>query len=266
LESPPRDSDERLSPEDLETLRLLAAIGRKFQRSPSDEALRMVFARIEALAQQVPADRGNDPVIFSLQELETPVLAPTVSQDVLLSVTRALREGRSLLLHYQSAHAHAPRRRRVDPWGLFQKARVWYLIGWCHLRRDRRMFALHRADAAKVLEDPLAVPRPVDFSLAHWASRESWELPMHDPIEVTLELDEVAAGLRQTRLRSGEASLQGPDGTWQVRVRVTNLEPLIGLMLSLWGHGRVLAPADVRSRFEATVDRLIRDHAEESPR
>jgi hypothetical protein len=83
---------------------------------------------------------------------------------------------------------------------------------------------------AEILPGSRTVPPPADFSLGDWASREPWELPLHDPVEVTLELDEVASGLRHSRLRSAQASREGPDRPWKVRVQATNVDPLVGLV------------------------------------
>jgi len=259
LENPPNRSPQPLPPEDLRTLGVIARLQPMLQGSPLAEALRMALARIEAATQNLPQDPRTEAVAFSLGELRHPVLVPEASREVLEEVHKALNGRHPLRLCYRSARGSSPRTREVDPWGLFQKGGVWYLLGWCHLAQEQRMFAMHRAESAQALRTSMKVPRPADFSLDQWASREPWELPIHEPTEVLLELDEVASGLRTSRLRSGEA-VPGPDGRWKVRVRVTNLEPLIGLVLSLWGHAAILEPPEVRQRFEAAVERLIRDH------
>ena len=41
--------------------------------------------------------------------------------------------------------------REVDPYGLAWRARHWYVVGWCHLRRDLRSFRLDRIDAVALL-------------------------------------------------------------------------------------------------------------------
>ncbi|MBP7125656.1 WYL domain-containing protein [Myxococcota bacterium] len=265
LENRPTRRTAALSRDDLRTLRLIEGIGPLIRESPLDEALRMAFARIEALGQGVPCDPRNDAVVFSLRELGRPTLVPRVPEALLGTVTTALRDRNPLRLAYRSVREPSSRTRKVDPWGLFLKAGVWYLVGWCHLRNARRLFAMHRVEHAEILPGSRTVPPPADFSLGDWASREPWELPLHDPVEVTLELDEVASGLRHSRLRSAQASREGPDRPWKVRVQATNVDPLVGLVLGLWGHARIVDPPEVRDRLLAIVDRLVREHSEEPP-
>ena len=41
--------------------------------------------------------------------------------------------------------------RRVDAWGIFRSDGRYFMVGYCHLRKGRRVFAIHRIIKADLL-------------------------------------------------------------------------------------------------------------------
>ena len=71
-------------------------------------------------------------------------------------------------------------RRVVDPYAVLQREGRWHLFGYCHLRRDTRLFRLDRMLEAEVLEETferpseLEAPDAVLGAVAN--SHGSWEV------------------------------------------------------------------------------------------
>lgn len=72
-------------------------------------------------------------------------------------VHRAVAQARAVELDYVDAAGSATCR-TVDPAGLVRGLDGWYLAGWCRLRGAGRWFRLDRVVAARVLDEPAAVP------------------------------------------------------------------------------------------------------------
>jgi hypothetical protein len=53
----------------------------------------------------------------------------------------------------------------VDPYGLLARAGFWYLVGYDHLRADRRTFRIDRIDGEISVGDRRSFNRPKDFDL-----------------------------------------------------------------------------------------------------
>ena len=53
--------------------------------------------------------------------------------------------------------------RTVEPYHLFNYMGTWHTIGYCHLRKGIRDFALSRISEAKVLTEPFKIPADFDF-------------------------------------------------------------------------------------------------------
>lgn len=250
-----------LTREEAKTLRLLAGLPSLLGTTPLSDHLRMALARLEGIDQGLQLESTQDDAIaFSLREVRSPSIPPTVSPKVFDVVLEALQERRPVRLTYRSLQQRHPQQRTVEPWGLFQKNGVWYLVGRCRLRNAQRVFTLHRASNATLVSSSSPVHPPPDFSLAQWSAREPWELPFHEAVPVRILLDPAVSGLRHSRLRSATEVQALPDGSVVLRLNATNLEPLLGLLLSLWGHARILDPPEVRLRLESLVDRIVADH------
>ncbi|MEM8922572.1 MAG: WYL domain-containing protein [Actinomycetota bacterium] len=72
-----------------------------------------------------------------------------VSPRVRRTVESGVRRRQVLNLHYADGDG-AVTRRAVDPVGFHHNGDHWYLIGWCHLRRDGRLFRLDRIRRATI--------------------------------------------------------------------------------------------------------------------
>lgn len=80
---------------------------------------------------------------------------PVASPDVVAAVEEAVAEGRVAELSYCDREGRTTRR-RVECHGLYASGRDWYIVGWCRLRDDRRLFRLDRIATISVLPEPVA--------------------------------------------------------------------------------------------------------------
>jgi predicted DNA-binding transcriptional regulator YafY len=62
---------------------------------------------------------------------------------LLLAVSSAAQESRRIWLRYQGLDVAATER-EIDPYGVVHHRGRWYVVGWCHLRADVRVFRLDR--------------------------------------------------------------------------------------------------------------------------
>lgn len=108
------------------------------------------------------------------------------SNEALMALTAAAQAQQRVHLDYTTPQ-HQCSERDVDPYGLAWRAGAWYLVGWCHLRRDLRSFRLDRIGKVQALAAHFERPAAFDtlaqlaFSLA--------TLPRSIAIEVLLRTD-----------------------------------------------------------------------------
>jgi predicted DNA-binding transcriptional regulator YafY len=70
---------------------------------------------------------------------------PTVDPELLTTITRAISTGQRLRFGYRAV-ASAVGRRSVEPRGLVDEGRRWYLVAWDEDRGDWRIFRVDRID------------------------------------------------------------------------------------------------------------------------
>lgn len=56
----------------------------------------------------------------------------------------SLAEKKQVVLNYQSLQRNQPVTRDIEPVGLFHENQRWYIMGYCHLRKDYRQFRIDR--------------------------------------------------------------------------------------------------------------------------
>jgi predicted DNA-binding transcriptional regulator YafY len=108
---------------------------------PFDGAARTALRKVAAAMSASGRDGATDLLgrIHLLQAKEEFPASP-----VLRVVEQAVVERRVLRLDYRDKHGHGTSARMVEPLGFVGGERNWYLVGWCRLRGDMRVFRLDR--------------------------------------------------------------------------------------------------------------------------
>jgi proteasome accessory factor B len=160
-------------------------------------------------------------------------------------------------LVYQGAERRARTERDVDPYGLYQSGSAWFLVGWCHLRRDVRTF--HLARILELTVNP-AAPRtpdfkvPEGFDLHALATREAWEYAIHPPERCTVRLEGPVSPEARSSF-GARAQLRDEEGGLVVEVTATNSEALLRHVLAL-ERAQIVAPAHLRQKARAVLTGL----------
>jgi predicted DNA-binding transcriptional regulator YafY len=154
--------------------------------APAVESAQSKLARVmpEGLKRQVRAI--SDTVKVDLrQAANTPA-----SNAALITLTAAAQAQQRVHLCYRSG-AGEDSERDFDPYGLAFSGGAWYVLGWCHLRRDLRSFRLDRVQLVTAL--PKSFLRPDGFDALTRLRESMATLPRGHVIEVFLRADLAAA-------------------------------------------------------------------------
>ena len=119
----------------------------------------------------------------------------------------AAEAGRRVRLRYR-AEVDAETVRIVEPYGVAQWSRAWYLVAYCHLRVGIRLFRLDRIAEAELLAERFERPR--DFDPYAYVARAMAEYPGRWAVTVALDLP----------LEQARESVLAPYGTLEAAVRV----------------------------------------------
>jgi predicted DNA-binding transcriptional regulator YafY len=159
----------------------------------------------------------------------------------------AVARHQAVAMRYKSMGGEMSKR-AVDPYGLYYRRGVWYLVAYCHLRKAERTFHLGRIVGADPVGKADAFEVPDSFDLSAHVQRRPWEYGDEPEIAVVIKLAE--------RLVPAISELFGPraivsrsaQGTL-VRLLVRQRAQLIAAVLPYGAAAEVTAPADLRAEL-----------------
>ncbi len=183
-------------------------------------------------------------------------------RDAVSVLDRATREHHLVDVVYESVDGEVTRR-TLEPAQLHWDPRLeaLYLIAWCRLRKDVRVFATHRFKAVSPRRD-LFEPRP-DVS-SQVALRHAFRVWRARVVEVRLRFEGRAARLvAERRWHPSQTTRKDERGGLVVTVEVAGIDEITPWILSFGAECRVLEPDELRERVRLAHSRAAAESGEE---
>jgi predicted DNA-binding transcriptional regulator YafY len=169
----------------------------------------------------------------------------------LLALTSAAQQTRRVHLRYRAGPELTER--DIDPYGVVHHHGRWYVVGWCHLRDDVRMFRLDRVVAAEPRQVTFA--RPLDFDCAEYVLHSLATMPYGTPIQVLLELSIDEA---RRRIAPDTGTLEVTRGGVLLRTQADNFDWMARLLVQIGCPFRVLNPPELRDALRQLARQIAR--------
>ncbi len=203
---------------------------------------------LEKLAVQLP-----DTISLDLTHLRDAysIRGPEASVgdlDRFRKVARAVQQGRQLELVYWSASHDETCRRVIDPYHLTSVSGDWYLVAYCHLREEVRMFVPARIQSLR--ETGERFERPANFRIEAYLDG-SFRALRGDGRARRVRLRFTAEAARWVREKQWHASQRlrpCKDGSLEVCFRLSHLGEVKRWVLSYGAACEVLEPAELRQQ------------------
>jgi predicted DNA-binding transcriptional regulator YafY len=145
-------------------------------------------------------------------------------REIVDRVSRATAERRTVQIRYFSASSGKTGRREVDLYHIWYAAGGLYLIGYCHSRRDVRMFAVERIRSLTITDH--AYQLPLDFDVEAYV-QDALVVMRGRQIHVELRFDRATAARARDRIwRPRQQLTPLRDGRLRMTLRVADTEQL----------------------------------------
>jgi predicted DNA-binding transcriptional regulator YafY len=168
--------------------------------------------------------------------------------DKLMTLSAAAQDSHRVWMRYRGGEDET--QRDIDPYGVVYHRGRWYVVGWCHLRQDVRMFRLDRVLALEPRAEEFA--RPLEFDCAGFVVRSLATMPWGWPVEVLLELSLAEA---QRRVAPDLGTFEEIPAGVLLRTQVEELDWMARLLVQVGCSFRIQHPPELR----AAVQRLARE-------
>jgi predicted DNA-binding transcriptional regulator YafY len=170
----------------------------------------------------------------------------------LAEIHRALAERRTLRLRYYSLSRDAETERLVDPYHVTLYSGGLYLVGYCHLRREVRIFAVERIRAIETLRETFAIPADFD---AEAYLRGAWGIVRGDLVTVRAVFTRAVAPHIRGRLWHASQELRElPGGRLEMRMTVADTLEVRRWLLGFGAGVDVLAPPALREAIREEAE------------
>jgi predicted DNA-binding transcriptional regulator YafY len=144
-------------------------------------------------------------------------------------------------------------RREADPYSLAYLDGAWYMTGYCHLRKERRIFRLSRIEALQLTSRHYE--RPLDYDIRDEKLRDD----RHLVVQLLFDED-VQPWIMEEHFFYIDKREPNPDGLL-VTLRVRHIDEVFGWVFGWGRHVQVLHPESLRERVHEEAQILLKTHA-----
>lgn len=175
-----------------------------------------------------------------------PLLPPKVSNKTMAVVHEGVAQEHQLELRYRNRSSGNTVHYRVHPLGLIYRGMLGYLVCTINDYADPRLLALHRIDAARLLDEPSHTPK--GFDLQAYAHSGVLGFMDNGPIKLILRMEAPAAEhLYETPLSEDQVITKDKREGWvRISATVHDTSQLRWWVLGFGDQVEVVMPAPLR--------------------
>ncbi len=178
----------------------------------------------------------------------------TPAAEFIPVIQAALADRRTLRMHYHSFQRDADTERVVDPYHLTYYDGGLYLIGYCHERRDVRVFAVERVRAIRALPRKFQVRS--DFNLRAYLDR-AWGIVQGDLVTVkVIFAAKVGRYIRERLWHQSQQFRDLADGRLEMIMKVADTLEVRRWILGYGVDAEVVEPASLRDALRREAEQL----------
>ncbi len=223
--------------------------GTPFQRG-AESAMEKVFAAMPAGLRDA-VTRESSRFIPAWE----PVADYGERQHILEVLERGVEECRSVRMTYHALSRDEVTEREVDPYGFLFRSNAWYLVGFCHLRGEVKIFKVDRVREARLLTRTFALPE--DFSIREYMGN-AWQVMRGEPCRVRVLFSPQAAPLaKECVWHFSQRCEDRPDGGVVLSFKVSGLAEVCSWVMAFGGEAEVLEPPELREMVEERARGII---------
>lgn len=229
---------------------------RQYEHTSLGKTLRDAFEKVlVALGNQVSIDIG------SLEEnlsISSPSLRPENKKeyDFFQLINTAIKKNEKIDILYQPPLKELTKR-EVSPWHLRHMDGQWYMIGYCHLKKEERTFALSRIKNIKVLNIP---GEKNIFDLEKFSEDRFGVFSGHKTFTIKLEFaPSITPWIKEKLWHPKQKLKEMKDGSIIMEFVTKDLREVKNWVLSKGQHVKVLSPKELKVDLKRVSQLMVKN-------
>lgn len=166
-----------------------------------------------------------------------------LSDSIFNPLAKSALEYKSVMISYCSSSGQSTQR-KVNPYGLIFKQSAWYLVAYCHVRKDIRLFRSDRIFSVEILDESFTVEE--GFCLQEFFD-QSWAVGQGPEVHVLLKISpEIASNFKKVKYHRNQKIIEQLDGSVLYEVTVRGMWEISRWILSFGPTVEILEPKELR--------------------
>ncbi len=214
----------------------------QYRNTPLEGHLRNIFSKIlDSMPQQITVDSS----LLSNHVTFIPDQAGNINPDVFEAVFKALRIKKTMGFEYRPLEKTTWAKRTVNPYHAVCQRGNWYVIGYCHDKKEPRIFNIARIRNAGITKQPFTIPpdfdpnKYFDKEMGVWASSRK-------PFAVEFLVDKkIGTYAMDHKWHESQEVEENPDGSVRVKFTTTQMPEVLRWVLGQGHTVKVLNPPEL---------------------
>lgn len=164
--------------------------------------------------------------------------------DFFKKLNEAIRVQRRLVMDYYSFSSNKLTTRTVEPYQLIFQDNFWYLVAYCYLREEVRLFRVDRIRKLELTEEYFS--KPVDFDFQTYLG-SAWQMERGEEYTFRLRFwSNAARYIRETQFHPSQEIQEEKDSTILFTAQACGLKSIARWVLQFGSEVEVLEPVELR--------------------
>ncbi len=168
---------------------------------------------------------------------------------------QAIEEHRVVKIDYLGRSDRESTIRNIEPMGVFQRWRAWYVVAHCRLRSDIRIFRIDRMSSARVTGDRFVPQR--GFDLDEFLA-EAWLVEHGDPCQIRIRFSGESARLvTELDWHPSQKIISEGDSHVVLQFYTSGLRELADWVMGFGAEAKILEPPKLREMVVETSREIL---------
>lgn len=171
---------------------------------------------------------------------------------------KAIQHRVNIHLEYFGAYRGQASDRKVSPYHVRNKDGAWYLIGYCHMRKDIRTFALDRIIRIGLVNESFTYPE--DFSVEKYLA-DSWGIEKGKPGRMVIRFSKEEAPWVDNRVwHPSQKKTWEEDGSLILEFTVGSYNEVLRWVLQFGSSAEIIEPESFREMATMEIGKMLENY------
>lgn len=178
---------------------------------------------------------------------------PNAPDNILDSLLKCISENCVAKVKYTALNAEQSTERTIEPIGIYHENQYWYVVAWCHLRKDYRQFRTDRVSNIQITSEK--------FHKKHPSFKDYLENVEKEHVLETVKIavpKMVARYLQNQKYNYGFVSEIEKNNRIEMTFKTMSIEGFARWMLMFADQSKILEPAYMRDQMKALVSEIAK--------